>query len=63
MVVVVALLLAFVSGALKSKQNANVELDKKKQILSSLNVDLEGQDAEAVYNQYIQKAVIVNCRC
>lgn len=62
MVVVVALLLAFVSGALKSKQNANVELDKKKQILSSLNVDLEGQDAEAVYNQYIQKAVIVNSK-
>lgn len=62
MVVVVALLLAFVSGALKSKQNANVELDKKKQILSSLNVDLEGQDAEAVYNQYIQKAVIINSK-
>lgn len=62
MVVVVALLLAFVSGALKSKQNANVELDKKKQILSSLNVDLNGQDAEALYNQYIQKAVVINSK-
>lgn len=36
MVVVVALLLALVSGILKEKQTANVELDKKKQILSSL---------------------------
>lgn len=62
MVVVVALLLAIVSGALKSKQNANVELDKKKQILSSLNVDLDGQDTEEIYNQYIQKAVVVNSK-
>ena len=37
MVTVVALLLAFVSGALKDKQTENVELDKKKQILSALN--------------------------
>lgn len=62
MVVVVALLLAIVSGALKSKQNANVELDKKKQILSSLNVDLDGQDTETVYNQYVQDAVIINSK-
>ncbi len=62
MVVVVALLLAFVSGALKSRQTTNVELDKKKQILSSLNVDLEGQDAEALYNQYVSKAIIINSK-
>ena len=60
--VVVALLLAFVSGALKNRQTANVELDKKKQILSSLNVDLEKQDAEALYNQYIPQAIIVNSK-
>lgn len=62
MVVIVALLLALVSGALKSKQTANVELDKKKQILSSLNVDLEGQDAEAIYNEYIPKAIVINSK-
>lgn len=62
MVVIVALLLAFVSGALKSKQTANVELDKKKQILSSLNIDLKDQDAEALYNQYIPKAVVINSK-
>lgn len=62
MVVVVALLLAFVSGALKSTQTANVELDKKKQILTSLNIDLKGKDAAAVYDEYIQKAVVVNSK-
>ena len=60
MVVVVALLLALVSGVLKEKQTANVELDKKKQILSSLNVTTAGEDAEALYNQYIPKAIIIN---
>ena len=62
MVVVVALLLALVSGILKEKQTANVELDKKKQILSSLNISTAGQDAEALYNQYIPKAIIINYR-
>ena len=39
-VVIVAFLLAFTNSALKSTQDANVELDKKKQILSSLNIDV-----------------------
>ena len=37
-VVVVAFLLAFVSSALRSRQEVNVALDKKKQILAALNV-------------------------
>lgn len=60
MVVVVALLLAFVSGSLKETQNANVKLDKKKQILSSLQINLDDQDADALYEQYISKALVVN---
>lgn len=60
MVVIVALLLALVSGALKEKQTANVELDKKKQILSSLNVETAGQDAEAMFYKFIPKAIVVN---
>ena len=54
MVVIVAFLLAFVSSALKSKQDQNVELDTKKQILYSLNVR-DINDANAQYNQYIKK--------
>ena len=54
-VVIVALLLAVVSSALKPRQAANVELDRKKQVLSSLNIDLKGQDADALYAQLIEE--------
>lgn len=60
MVVIVALMLALVSSALKEKQNANVRLDKMKQILASLNVSTDGQDAEQVFNQYIKQQLVVN---
>lgn len=61
MVVVVALLLALVSGALKGIQNANIELDKKKQILSSLNIHAKNE-AEAMYEKNITKALVVNTK-
>ena len=50
MVIIVALMLALVSSSLKEKQNANVRLDKMKQILASLHVNTDGQDAEQVFN-------------
>ena len=54
-VVVVAFLLAYVSQALKSRQEANVELDQKKQILYSLNIrDLDGAEAEAKYKEVVK---------
>lgn len=62
MVVIVALMLVFVSGALKSTQDANVKLDKKKQILNSLKVDLNGQDANALYDKYIVNGMIINSK-
>ncbi len=60
MVVIVALTLAFVSGALKDTQNKNVKVDKKKQILSSLLIDTKDQDAEALYTKYITTALTIN---
>ena len=60
MVIIVAFLLAFVSDVLKDKQTENVELDKKKQILTSLNVNYEGEDAAALYDKYIQQELIIN---
>lgn len=55
MVVIVALLLAVVSFALKPKQEANVELDRKKQVLSSLNIPLKGVDADELYGKLISE--------
>jgi len=60
MVVVVALVLAFVSGSLKEIQTKNVELDKKKQILSSLNIDTKGQDADKLYAKYIKQEIVID---
>ena len=55
MVVIVALLLAVVSSALRPKQAANVELDRKKQVLSSLNIDLKGVNADELYGRFISE--------
>lgn len=62
MVVVVALLLAFVSSGLKDTQNANVKLDKKKQILSSLEINLAEQDVNTLYDQIIKRAIVINSK-
>ena len=55
LVVVVAFLLAFVSSALKEKQEANVALDIKKQILCSLNIrGLNDAETEAKYAEVVK---------
>ena len=60
-VVIVALLLSVTSGLLKERQNANVELDKKKQILSSLpEVVLEGADAAQLFVDNIKHIYILD---
>lgn len=54
-VVIVAFLLAFVSQSLKEKQDANVALDVKKQILYSLNIrGLGDAEAEAKYGEVVK---------
>jgi Na+-transporting NADH:ubiquinone oxidoreductase subunit C len=60
MVAIVALALAFTSSALKNRQDENVRLDKKKQILSSINIDYKGQDAAKLYDEYVSSSVVVN---
>lgn len=59
MVVIVAFLLAFVNSALRDKQSKNIELDTKKQILASLNIN-NVEDAEAEYNKYVKADMLLN---
>ena len=60
MVIIVAFLLAFVSSALKPAQDANVAIDKKKQILASLNVrGIAKSEVEAKYNELIQETFVL----
>ena len=63
LVVVVAFLLAFVYSALKPQQDINVALDKKKQILASLNIrDLSDADAAAKYTEVVECDEIIDTK-
>ena len=55
MVIIVAFLLAFVASALKPTQDANVAIDKKSQILASLNIrGVETANVEAKYAEIVK---------
>lgn len=55
-IVIVSLLLSITSGVLKSRQDENVKLDTKKQILSSLPaINLENGDAAQLYEATIKE--------
>lgn len=60
MVVIVAFILTFTSYVLKDKQTENVELDKMKQILNALKIDTKGQDAQALYKNYVKQDIILD---
>jgi Na+-transporting NADH:ubiquinone oxidoreductase subunit C len=73
LVIIVAFALAFVYSALKDKQDANVALDVKKQVLAALHIRQFTSDAEAesLYTQTIlsvdtidasQQAIIYTCK-
>lgn len=59
LVIIVAFLLAFVSSALHSRQQANIELDQKKQILASLNI-IGSKDAAADYTQCLKAEYLLD---
>ena len=53
-VIIVAVLLAVVSQALAPKQQANILLDKQKQILGALKIDYSNADPAEVYYTLVQ---------
>ena len=53
MVMVVASSLAFTATALKDKQNENVRKEKMQNILSTIGIQTDRDQAEELYNQYI----------
>jgi Na+-transporting NADH:ubiquinone oxidoreductase subunit C len=58
-VVIVAFLLAFVYQVLKPRQDSNVALDQKKQILYSLNIrGLDNKEAETEYNKVVKEGKV-----
>lgn len=53
MVIVVAAILSFASISLKDRQDRNVEIAKKSNILRSVNIESTAEDAEEKYEKYI----------
>ena len=73
LVVIVAFCLAFVYTSLKDKQEANVALDVKKQVLAALDIRefADDADAEEKYKQIVvavdtvsaeKKAIVYTCK-
>ncbi len=63
LVVIVAFLLAFIFQILKPLQDENVELDRQKQVLYSLNIrNLDGQEAKAKYEEVVKEENDINGR-
>lgn len=61
LVIVIAFLLAFISKGLESQQNSNVALDKKKQILYSLNIrDIDNEEADKQYKTIVEADEIID---
>jgi Na+-transporting NADH:ubiquinone oxidoreductase subunit C len=62
MVIVVAAVLASVSMALKPKQTRNVEIEKKQNILASVNIESTVDNAEELYAKNIINEYVVNVK-
>lgn len=62
MVILVALLLALAAMQLKPFQDKNIEVEKKQNILASLNINSTPLDAEKLYSKYITETFVVNSK-
>ena len=62
LVVVVATVLSIISTSLKPVQNKNIELEKKQNILHSINIKSNRKDVEQLYNKYIKASYTVDIK-
>ena len=62
MVIFVAAVLASVAMALKPKQVLNTEIEKKQNILASVNIQSTAADAEKIYAEKIVNQYVVNVK-
>ena len=57
MVIIVAALLAVTAGSLSEKISKNKEIDNKIQVLASLNVESDFDNAEELYAKYVKREI------
>ena len=60
MVVSVAVLLSLAAMLLQPIQDRNIEIEKKMNILSSINVESTKEDAVELYDRYIRDSYVIN---
>ncbi|MDR0542649.1 MAG: NADH:ubiquinone reductase (Na(+)-transporting) subunit C [Dysgonamonadaceae bacterium] len=60
MVVSAALILAYVSDALRPRQARNEAVDKMRQMLSSLNIASDNKNAESLYRVAVKDSYLIN---
>ncbi|MDD4107242.1 MAG: NADH:ubiquinone reductase (Na(+)-transporting) subunit C [Prolixibacteraceae bacterium] len=60
MVIIVAAVLASVSMVLRPRQTRNTEIEKKQNILASVNIQSDATNAENIYAEKIQNQYVVN---
>ena len=60
MVVVIATLLTAVALSLQPRQQKNIELEKKKNILASLKIESTPETVEEIYKKYIVEEITIN---
>jgi Na+-transporting NADH:ubiquinone oxidoreductase subunit C len=60
MVISVAILLSLTALLLQPRQEKNVEIEKKMNILSSINVPSEKSDAVQLYDKYVRESFVIN---
>jgi len=63
MVVSVAILLSLAAMLLQPVQERNIEVEKKMNILSSINVSSEKKNAVELYGKYIRDSYVINTEC
>lgn len=62
MVVVVATLLSLAATLLQPAQEKNLEIEKKKSMLESINIPADRNNAEELYGKYIKESFVLNSK-
>jgi len=60
MVILVAAVLSFTAVTLKPMQDSNIEIEKKQDILASVNISSTPENVVEKYEQYISNAFVIN---
>lgn len=60
MVIIVATILSMAATLLQPRQQKNLEIEKKKSMLESINIPADRRNAEELYDKYIKESKVLN---